>query len=126
MTKIAIVEDEADLAALLKYCLTDRAYLPRIFSGTKDTLKNLEDWKPDLILLDVVLDEIDGFDLCRAVRRSSLLSRTPLLFLTARSDEVDRVLGLEVGGDDYITKPFSQRELLARVKAHLRRIERGQ
>jgi two-component system phosphate regulon response regulator PhoB len=79
--------------------------------------------KPDLILLDVMLPEMDGFELCRQIRQSSSLSRTPILFLTARSDEVDRVLGLEIGGDDYMTKPFSPRELVARVKAHLRREE---
>jgi two-component system phosphate regulon response regulator PhoB len=68
-----------------------------------------------------MLPDIDGFELCRQIRQSAVLSRTPVLFLTARSDEVDRVLGLEIGGDDYMTKPFSPRELIARVKAHLRR-----
>ena len=73
-----------------------------------------------------MLPDGDGFDLCRQIRKSSAISRTPILFLTARSDEVDRVLGLEIGGDDYITKPFSPRELMARVKAHLRRGEPDQ
>ena len=91
--------------------------------GAKGTLKALENSKPDLILLDVMLPEVDGFELCRQIRQSPVLSRTPVLFLTARSDEVDRVLGLEIGGDDYMTKPFSPRELIARVKAHLRREE---
>jgi DNA-binding response OmpR family regulator len=76
-------------------------------------------------VLDVMLPEVDGFELCRQIRQSSVLARTPVLFLTARSDEVDRVLGLEIGGDDYMTKPFSPRELIARVKAHLRREEMG-
>ena len=80
--------------------------------------------RPDLILLDVMLPGIDGFELCRQIRQSQFLGRTPVLFLTARSDEVDRVLGLEIGGDDYMTKPFSPRELIARVKAHLRREDR--
>ena len=70
-----------------------------------------------------MLPETDGFELCRQIRRSAVLARTPVLFLTARCDEVDRVLGLEIGGDDYMTKPFSPRELIARVKAHLRREE---
>jgi len=68
-----------------------------------------------------MLPDVDGFELCRQIRGSAILGRTPVLFLTARSDEVDRVLGLEIGGDDYMTKPFSPRELIARVKAHLRR-----
>src|SRR4029078_11463081 len=79
--------------------------------------------RPDLILLDVMLPDTDGFELCRQIRQSTVLGRTPVLFLTARSDEVDRVLGLEIGGDDYMTKPLSPRELIARVKAHLRREE---
>jgi two-component system phosphate regulon response regulator PhoB len=124
--KIAIVEDEAELASLLEYNLARQGYLAQILSGAKGTLKELENWKPDLILLDVMLPETDGFELCREIRQSAVLGRTPVLFLTARSDEVDRVLGLEIGGDDYMTKPFSPRELVARVKAHLRRIERDQ
>jgi two-component system phosphate regulon response regulator PhoB len=121
--RIAIVEDEAELASLLEYNLTRHGFETQILGGSKGTLKALEGWKPDLILLDIMLPDVDGFELCRQVRGSSLLGRTPILFLTARSDEVDRVLGLEIGGDDYMTKPFSPRELVARVKAHLRREE---
>jgi two-component system phosphate regulon response regulator PhoB len=119
--KVAIVEDEVELAALLDYNLTRGGYETYVLAGTKGTLKNLETAKPDLIVLDVMLPETDGFELCRQIRQSPVLARTPVLFLTARSDEVDRVLGLEIGGDDYMTKPFSPRELVARVKAHLRR-----
>ena len=119
--RIAIVEDEAELASLIEYNLGRQGYEAQVFPGAKGTLKALEQWKPDLLLLDVMLPDVDGFELCRQVRHSALLSRTPVLFLTARSDEVDRVLGLEIGGDDYMTKPFSPRELVARVKAHLRR-----
>src|SRR5690242_13316333 len=119
--RIAIVEDEAELASLIEYNLTRHGYPAQILDGGKNTLKTLEQSKPDLILLDVMLPGIDGFELCRQIRQSSVLARTPVLFLTARSDEVDRVLGLEIGGDDYMTKPFSPRELVARVKAHLRR-----
>jgi len=121
--RIAIVEDEAELASLIDYNLSRQGFQTEIFNGRKGTLKALEQSRPDLILLDVMLPEMDGFDLCRLIRRSSVLGRTPVLFLTARSDEVDRVLGLEIGGDDYMTKPFSPRELVARVKAHLRREE---
>jgi len=121
--KIAIVEDEAELASLIEYNLTHHGYETQVLGGSKGTLKSLEQFRPDLILLDVMLPDLDGFELCRQIRQSSGLGRTPVLFLTARSDEVDRVLGLEIGGDDYMTKPFSPRELLARVKAHLRREE---
>ncbi len=119
--RIAIVEDEAELASLLDYNLTRHGYETQILGGSEGTLRKLEGLKPDLILLDVMLPGADGFELCRGIRRSAVLARTPVLFLTARSDEVDRVLGLEIGGDDYMTKPFSPRELVARVKAHLRR-----
>ena len=121
--RIAIVEDEAELAALIEYNLGRNGYEAQLLGGAKGTLKALEQGKPDLILLDVMLPEVDGFELCRQIRQSPVLARTPVLFLTARSDEVDRVLGLEIGGDDYMTKPFSPRELIARVKAHLRREE---
>ncbi len=119
--RIAIVEDEAELASLVEYNLERNGFQARVLPGGKGTLAELETWKPDLIVLDVMLPDIDGFDLCRQIRKTPALARTPVLFLTARSDEVDRVLGLELGGDDYITKPFSPRELVARVKAHLRR-----
>jgi DNA-binding response OmpR family regulator len=122
--RIVIVEDEEELASLVEYNLTRNGYDTRILSGGRDTLARLEEACPDLIVLDIMLPEIDGFELCRQVRRSQTLAAVPVLFLTARCDEVDRVLGLEIGGDDYITKPFSPRELVARVKAHLRRGDR--
>jgi DNA-binding response OmpR family regulator len=121
--RIAIVEDEAELASLIEYNLARHGYEAEVMGGSEGTLRSLEQSKPDLILLDVMLPETDGFELCRQIRQSTVLGRTPVLFLTARSDEVDRVLGLEIGGDDYMTKPFSPRELIARVKAHLRREE---
>jgi phosphate regulon transcriptional regulator PhoB len=121
--RIAVVEDEAELASLIEYNLGRHGYQAHVLGGTGGTLKLLEQYKPDLILLDVMLPEVDGFELCRQIRHSAVLGRIPVLFLTARSDEVDRVLGLEIGGDDYMTKPFSPRELIARVKAHLRREE---
>jgi DNA-binding response OmpR family regulator len=121
--RIAIVEDEAELASLLEYNLARGGYEVRVFGGGTGTLKAVEQWKPDLTVLDVMLPDVDGFELCRQIRKSVSLNRMPVVFLTARSDEVDRVLGLEIGGDDYMTKPFSPRELVARVKAHLRREE---
>lgn len=121
--RIAIVEDEAELASLIEYNLTRSGYEAQVFTGAAGTMKALEAANANLIVLDVMLPDLDGFELCRQIRASAALSRTPVLFLTARSDEVDRVLGLEIGGDDYMTKPFSPRELIARVKAHLRRGE---
>jgi len=122
--KIAIVEDEQELASLIEYNLVRQGYQVQVLGASKGALKALEQSKPDLIVLDVMLPEIDGFELCRQIRQTPGLARTPVLFLTARTDEVDRVLGLEIGGDDYMTKPFSPRELMARVKAHLRREDR--
>jgi DNA-binding response OmpR family regulator len=124
--KVAIIEDEAELAALLEYNLSRQGLQTRLIGGSKGAIEQLESWKPDLVILDVMLPDGDGFDLCRQMRRKPALARTPVLFLTARSDEVDRVLGLEIGGDDYVTKPFSPRELMARVKAHLRRVEQDE
>src|SRR5689334_6183625 len=121
--KVAVVEDEAELAALIEYNLTRGGFQTHVFSGGEGTFRSLEALQPDLIVLDVMLPGQDGFDLCRRIRQGGKLARTPVIFLTARSDEVDRVLGLEIGGDDYVTKPFSPRELIARVKAHLRREE---
>jgi len=121
--RIAIVEDEAELAALIDYNLRRQGYQPHVFSGSKGTFKALEQLRPDLVILDVMLPEVDGFELCRQIRQSTVLGRIPVLFLTARSEEVDRVIGLEIGGDDYMTKPFSPRELIARIKEHLRREE---
>jgi two-component system phosphate regulon response regulator PhoB len=119
--RIAIVEDEAELASLIEYNLARHGYQTQILRGDKGTLEELERARPDLIVLDVMLPDVDGFQICREIRQSPALARIPVLFLTARGDEVDRVLGLEIGGDDYMTKPFSPRELVARVKAHLRR-----
>jgi DNA-binding response OmpR family regulator len=121
--KVAVVEDEAELASLVEYNLERNGFSVKTLRGARDTMRQLEDFSPDLILLDVMLPETDGFDLCRQIRKDATLARIPILFLAARSEEVEGVLGLELGGDDYITKPFSIRELIARVKAHLRRGE---
>jgi DNA-binding response OmpR family regulator len=121
--KIAVVEDEAELSALIEYNLARAGFALKVLDGAGDTVRELESWQPDLIILDVMLPGQDGFDICRKVRQSGKLARCPVVFLTARAEEVDRVLGLEIGGDDYITKPFSPRELVARIKAHLRRRE---
>ncbi|MDA1313571.1 MAG: response regulator transcription factor [Acidobacteria bacterium] len=118
---ILVVEDDDDLCDLLDYNLSRAGYKVRVMKQVAGTLEAAERIVPDLILLDVMLPDGDGFDVCRSIRGCASLADTPILFLTARGEEVDRILGLEIGGDDYITKPFSPRELVARVKAHLRR-----
>jgi DNA-binding response OmpR family regulator len=118
---ILVVEDDADLCELLEYNLSRSGYRVHIINRLEKALQEVRKIQPDLVLLDVMLPDGDGFEFCRQVRADEALAAIPVLFLTARGEEVDRVLGLEIGGDDYITKPFSPRELVARVKAHLRR-----
>ncbi len=119
--RILVVEDDRDLCELLEYNLGRSGYQVRTAGRVTDARAALQEDRPDLIVLDVMLPDGDGFDFCRELRADQALRGVPILFLTARSQEIDKVLGLEIGGDDYITKPFSPRELLARVKAHLRR-----
>ena len=118
---VLVVEDDRDLCNLLDYNLTRGGYQVDIIGRVQGGLERIQGSRPDLIILDVMLPDGDGFELCRRIRADPSLTSIPILFLTARSEEADRVMGLEIGGDDYVTKPFSPRELLARVKAHLRR-----
>jgi two-component system, OmpR family, alkaline phosphatase synthesis response regulator PhoP len=118
---ILAIEDDTDLCELLEYNLTRSGYEVKILHSLEGALDTIKAIRPDLLILDVMLPDGDGFDFCRALKADPEVWRTPVLFLTARSQEIDRVLGLEIGGDDYVTKPFSPRELLARVKVHLRR-----
>ena len=116
--EIAIVEDEPKLAALLNDYLLKEGYTTRLYSDGSDALQQLQAEMPDLILLDLMLPGTDGLTICREIRKTS---QVPIIMLTARADEIDRLLGLEIGADDYICKPFSPREVVARVKAVLRR-----
>ena len=116
--KILVVEDDKNLSKVLKYNLEKQGYSVVTASDGEAGLESFEREKPDLVVLDLMLPKIDGFEFCKAVRRES---RSPILMLTARRQELDRILGLEIGADDYVTKPFSVRELMARVKAILRR-----
>ena len=118
---ILVVEDDGDLCTLLDYNLSRSGYRVELLHRLEGGLERAQKLRPDLIILDVMLPDGDGFDFCRKLRAEPAIAGVPILFLTARGEEVDRVLGLEIGGDDYITKPFSPRELMARVKAHLRR-----
>lgn len=116
--KILIVDDEKNIVDILKFNLKKEGFLTvEAYDGEQGLEMALKD-EPDLILLDVMLPKIDGFTVCRRLRQQI---STPILMLTAKEEEVDKVLGLELGADDYITKPFSPRELIARVKANLRR-----
>ncbi len=115
---IAIVEDESKLAAVLQDYLHKEEYRTQIYSDGQVALDSLQNDLPDLILLDLMLPSLDGMSICRELRRSS---NVPIIMLTARIEEIDRLLGLEIGADDYICKPYSPREVVARVKAVLRR-----
>lgn len=115
---ILIVEDELALRDTLTYNLKKDGFTVEAVGDGRSALESARTLKPDLILLDIMLPEIDGFEVARILRKEM---STPILMLTARDDEIDRVVGLEVGADDYLTKPFSMRELMARVKAQLRR-----
>ena len=117
--KILVVEDELTLQETLAYNLKRQGYVVEITGDGPSALTVARQSHPDLILLDIMLPGIDGFEVCRILRQEM---NTPILMLTARDDEIDRVVGLEVGADDYLTKPFSMRELMARVKALLRRV----
>jgi len=119
MTKILIVEDEINMLRGLKDNLEFEGYEVDTASEGRSGMDKIFNNKYDLVLLDVMLPHISGFDICKKARSSNI--KTPIILLTARGEEIDKVLGLELGADDYITKPFSIRELLARIKAILRR-----
>ena len=115
---ILVVEDEPALRDTLTYNLKKNGFTAEAVGDGHAALNSARNLKPDLIILDIMLPELDGFEVARILRKEMT---TPILMLTARDDEIDRVVGLEVGADDYLTKPFSMRELMARVKAQLRR-----
>ncbi len=117
---ILIVEDEPSLQETLVYNLKKQGFTVEAMDNGRTALEAARRLKPDLIILDIMLPELDGFEVCKILRKEMA---TPILMLTARDDEIDRVVGLEVGADDYLTKPFSMRELIARVKAQLRRTQ---
>src|SRR5215213_9642262 len=120
MRKIALIEDDADLYALLKYNLEKEGFA---FVGTqtgKGAIELCRRERPDLILLDIMLPDSDGLEICKAIRQSSELAHIPVIFLTARASETDRIVGLELGANDYIVKPFFVRELIARIRIQFR------
>jgi two-component system, OmpR family, alkaline phosphatase synthesis response regulator PhoP len=121
--KILIVEDETDLVKLLKYNLEKEGFRVNYATDGSIALAEARRDPPDLVILDVMLPGLNGLEICRQLRRNDRFARTPVLILSARGEEADRVVGLEIGADDYVTKPFSTREMIARVRALLRRNE---
>lgn len=117
--KVLIVDDEKAIVEILQYNLEKNEFETLVAFDGKQALELAQTQDPDLILLDIMLPEMDGFEVCKALRDGG--SNVPIIMLTAREDETDKVFGLEIGADDYITKPFSIRELMARVKANIRR-----
>ena len=121
--RILVVEDERDIAALVAYHLTKEGYRVRTAEGGVEALEGVNAERPDLVLLDLMLPGFSGYEVLTELRRRPELSEIPVIVLTARRDEADRVKGLELGADDYVTKPFSPRELVLRVSAVLRRAQ---
>src|SRR5213082_1124827 len=118
-----VVDDEVVLVETIAYNLEQAGYQVTTASDGASALEAAHRETPDLIILDIMLPEMDGLEVCRQLRRDGSTSTTPIMMLTAKGDEIDKVVGLEVGADDYVTKPFGRRELLARVRALLRRAE---
>ena len=118
---IAVVDDEEDIVELISYNLKREGFDVRGFCDGESFISSLKSFYPDLVILDLLLPGMDGFEVCRYIRRDERLSRIPIIMLSVKDSEIDKVVGLELGADDYLTKPFSTRELIARVKAVLRR-----
>ena len=122
MTTVLVVEDEENLLEALRYSLEREGYAVETAIDGEQALNAARSVRPELVILDVMLPQLDGFEVCRILRRES---DVPIMMLTARGEEIDRVVGLELGADDYVTKPFSIRELMARVRNMLRRSARS-
>lgn len=120
MKKILLIEDDADLFSLLKYNLEKEGFSLSGLQTGRGALDLCRQVRPDLILLDIMLPDSDGLDLCKGIRKDPDLASTPVIFLTARASETDRIVGLEIGANDYVVKPFFVRELIARIKLQFR------
>lgn len=121
---IAVVDDEPDILELVSIHLKKASFAVETFQDAERFFKFLNKTRPDLLILDLMLPDSDGMDICRYMKKKEQFSSIPIIMLTAKTEETDKILGLEMGADDYVTKPFSPRELVARVKAVLRRRER--
>jgi DNA-binding response OmpR family regulator len=124
MTRILIVEDDRDIAELVQRYLQKAGFATELLTTGHEALTAIAERPPDLVILDLMLPHVDGLEICRAVRASEKTAATPVIMLTARAEESERIVGLEIGADDYIAKPFSPNELVARVRALLRRTQR--
>jgi len=122
-SRILIIEDDKDIVELVRYNFEKEGFQMVACGDGASGLAQIKKSPPDLLVLDLMLPKLSGLEICKEIRRDDRLNRLPILMLTARGDEADRVIGLELGADDYVTKPFSPRELVARVKALLRRLE---
>ena len=118
MTKVLIVEDEISFSDSLAYLLKKESYEVEVAVNGTQAIESFNSFSPDLILLDLMIPEVSGTEVCRVIRSTS---QVPIIMLTAKDSEIDKVVGLELGADDYVTKPYSSRELLARIKAVMRR-----
>src|SRR5271170_6752201 len=124
-TKILVVDDEPDALEVLGFKLRESGYTPLFAKDGTRAISVARDERPDLIVLDLMLPEVDGLEVCKILRRDPATAGTPIVMLTARAAEMDRVLGLELGADDYVTKPFSPRELVIRIRKQLARMRAG-
>ncbi|HEY8549257.1 MAG TPA: response regulator transcription factor [Vicinamibacterales bacterium] len=124
MSRILVVEDDSDIASLIVHYLTPAGHETTVLGNGAEALAAVRQRPPDLLILDRMLPGMDGLEICRALRADAALSAVPIIMVTARAEESDRIVGLELGADDYITKPFSPKELVARVGALLRRTRR--
>jgi two-component system alkaline phosphatase synthesis response regulator PhoP len=121
--RVLVVDDEKDIVDLLKYNLEkEKEFVVITASNGKEALEYAVEYKPDLVLLDIMMPEMNGFDVCKKLKSSPATSNIPVLFLTAKENEIDEIIGLELGADDYIQKPISPRKVVARVKSVIRRV----
>jgi DNA-binding response OmpR family regulator len=125
VARVLVVEDDPDIAQLVAHYLTKAGFGADVVSTGRDALAAISTRSHDLLVLDLMLPQVDGLEICRAVRSNDATANLPIIMLTARADESDRIVGLELGADDYLAKPFSPNELVARVRALLRRVQRG-
>jgi len=123
--KILVIDDEEYIVELLRMNLKQQGYVPICAYSGMEAIDKAQKMRPDLILLDIMMPDMDGLETCRKLREDHLLKKVPIIMLSAKSEETDKVIGLGVGADDYITKPFGIRELLARINAVLRRTEQN-
>src|SRR5256885_10786785 len=125
VTRVLVVEDDPDIAQLVAHYLDKSGFSVDVLANGRDALTSIAAHPPDVLVLDLMLPHVDGLEVCRVVRANDATAAIPIIMLTARAEESDRIVGLELGADDYLAKPFSPNELVARVRALLRRAGRG-